>query len=311
MNIQQFQYLLAVVDSKNFEAAAERCFVTQSTLSTMINKFEDEIGIKIFNRKTKPVTITKEGQQIITRLRIITNEIDLLNNVVQEIKGEMVGEIKIGIIPTIAPNLLPRFINEYAARFKKVNILIKEMTTEQIQRSLLARDIDVGILALPLNHKEIKELSLYNEPFLIYDCTGIERTDTISPDDLDYSKICLLEEGHCLRTQVYDICELARQHFDSNVNYKFESGSMESLIRITQSRQGITILPYLSYYSLSQETKKNVIQFREPVPVREIGIVTHRFFVKKALLEGLEEIIKKSVNTLIPKIDSIRVIQPI
>ncbi len=311
MNIQQFQYVLAVVDSKNFELAAEKCFVTQSTLSTMINKFEDEIGIRLFNRKTKPVTITDEGEKIIERLRIIVNEIDQMNNVVQEMKGEMVGEIRIGIIPTIAPYLLPKFINQYAARFQKVDILIKEMTTEQIQRGILSRDLDLGILALPLNHKEIEEVSLYNEPFLIYDCTGKEKGDTVSPADLDYSKICLLEEGHCLRTQVYDICKLSRKYFDSNVNYKFESGSMESLIRITQSRQGITILPYLSYDSLSDDAKENVIQFRPPVPVREIGIVTHRFFVKKALLKGLEDIIKESLGNLIPRSDSIKIINPI
>ena len=111
MNIQQFQYVLAVVEFKHFETAAETCCITQSTLSTMINRFEDEIGIKVFNRKTKPVSITKEGSQIIERLRIIQKEIDALNNVVQELKGEMIGELRIGIIPTIAPDLLPLFLS--------------------------------------------------------------------------------------------------------------------------------------------------------------------------------------------------------
>ena len=113
MNIQQFQYVLAVVDSKNFEDAAERCFVTQSTLSTMIGRYEDEIGVKIFNRKTKPVSITSEGVKIIDRLRIIISEIESLSNVVQELKGEMVGELKIGIIPTVAPYLLPLFLSKF------------------------------------------------------------------------------------------------------------------------------------------------------------------------------------------------------
>ena len=116
MNIQQFQYVLAVVDSKNFESAAEKCFITQSTLSTMIGRFENEIGIKIFNRKTKPVSLTIEGVEIIKRLRIIDKEIGQFNNLIQELKGEMVGELKIGIIPTVAPYLLPLFLSEFALR---------------------------------------------------------------------------------------------------------------------------------------------------------------------------------------------------
>ena len=172
MNIQQFQYVLAVVDSKNFEDAAERCFVTQSTLSTMINKFEAEIEMKIFNRKTKPVTITQEGQKIIDRLRIIVNELAELSNVVQEVKGEMVGELKIGVIPTLAPYLLPMFINQFSEKFPKVKLIVQEMTTEQIKQSLLVRSLDIGFLALPIAHKELNETSLFNEPFLVYDCSG-------------------------------------------------------------------------------------------------------------------------------------------
>jgi len=311
MNIQQFQYVLAVVDSENFELAAEKCFVTQSTLSTMINRFESEIGIKVFNRKTKPVTVTQEGKQIIDRLRIIINEIDSLNNVVQEIKGAMEGQLKIGIIPTIAPYLLPLFIDEFSARFPRVSILIKEMTTEQIRSDLLLRNIDIGILALPLDHNELSEIPLYNEPFLIYDCTGNLKKGMVSPDNLDYSKICLLEKGHCLRTQVYDICKLSEKYVESNVNYKFESGSMESLIRITNSRKGITILPYLAYTTLPELEKQKVNPFVKPVPVRAVGLVTHRFFVKKALMRDLEEIILKSVKPLIPAMDDAEIISPV
>ncbi len=311
MNIQQFQYVLAVVDSNNFELAAEKCFVTQSTLSTMINKFEDEIGIRIFNRKTKPVTLTKEGGNIVERLRIIVNEIELLNNVVQELKGEMVGDLKIGIIPTIAPYLLPLFVYEFARRFPRVNIQIKEMTTQQIQDNLLKRNLDMGILAIPLVHKDLQELDLYNEPFLIYDCTGNEGRSELSPVDLNYSKICLLEEGHCVRTQVYDICEQSRIHEDSDMNIKFESGSMESLIRITESREGITILPYLAYNGLSENARQNIIRFKNPVPVRTIGLVTHQYFVKKDLKNALVELIQSSVEHLIPNTESPKVISPV
>lgn len=311
MNIQQFQYVLAVVHSKNFQLAAEKCCVTQSTLSTMINKLEDEIGIKIFNRKTKPVSITSEGEKIIERLRIIVNEIDQFDNLVQEIKGETVGNLKIGIIPTIAPYLLPLFINEFADKFPKVDIEIKELTTEQIQKNLLLRNLDIGILALPLEHKDFNEFPLYKEPFLVYDCTGNKIEGHLSPTDLDFAKICLLEDGHCLRTQVYDICQLSEQYVDRNMNLRFASGSMESLIKITESRKGQTILPYLASRSLTDISQKNIFQFKKPVPVRSIGLVTHHFFVKKSMKKALEEIIKNSVVDIIEGIEAYNVIKPI
>ncbi len=311
MNIQQFQYVLAVVDSKNFQEAAERCCVTQSTLSTMINKLENEISIELFNRKTKPVTVTLEGQKIINRLRVIVNEIAQLENVVQEIKGDMIGSLTIGIIPTIAPYLLPLFIQEFARQFPKVNIQIKEMTTQHIKQNLLLRSLDIGILALPLAHKELMEVPLYNEPFLVYDCTGNQSKQHVSPKDLDYTKICLLEEGHCLRTQVYDICKLSEKQNDSAINFKFESGSMESLLRITESRKGITIIPFLAYHHLAKTTQNNIISFKQPVPVRSVGLVTNHFFVKKALKDALIKIIKKSTRPLIAEVDKSKVINPV
>ncbi|MCP4522354.1 MAG: LysR family transcriptional regulator [Cytophagales bacterium] len=311
MNIQQFQYVLAVVNSKNFEDAAETCCVTQSTLSTMINKFESEIGIRIFNRKTKPVTITVEGQQIIDRLKIITNEIDLLGNVIQEIKGEMVGDLKIGVIPTIAPYLLPLFIHDFAKYFPKVNITVKEMTTEQIEKELIFRNIDVGILALPLFNKELEETPIYNEPFFVYDCTGDKHDRGLSPDELDFSKICLLEEGHCLRTQIYSICELSSKKKQEQANLKLESGSIESLIRITEARKGLTILPHLAIHSLHENALESIVNFRKPIPARSIGLVTHKFFVKKSLKKSLVESIQHSVNDFIPDVGSLDFINPV
>ncbi|MCK8523070.1 LysR substrate-binding domain-containing protein [Aquimarina sp. D1M17] len=311
MNIQQYQYVLAVVNSKNFELAAEKCFVTQSTLSTMINKFENEIGIKIFNRKTKPVTVTKEGEKIIERLQIIVNEIDLLTNVIQEIKGEMIGSLKIGIIPTLAPYLLPLFITDFVENFPKVNISVRELNTSQIQDQLLKRNLDIGILALPLKHKELTEYPLFEEPFLIYDCTEENTKSKVSPPDLKFSKMCLLEEGHCLRTQVYDICELSAKYMKTPSNFKFESGSMESLLRITESRKGITILPYLANRLLNHNEKSRINEFKDPVPVRSIGLVTHNFFVKKVLSEELARLIQTSVTDLIPKTEQFKIVNPV
>jgi LysR family hydrogen peroxide-inducible transcriptional activator len=311
MNIQQFQYILAVEELKHFETAAERCFITQSTLSTMISRFEDEIGIQVFNRKTKPVSVTKEGKQIVDRLRIITKEIDQLNNVAQELKGEMIGDLRIGIIPTVAPYLLPIFLSKFASEFPKVKIIIQEMTTSKIQQSLKDRTLDIGILATPLEETELIEFDLYSEPFLVYDSYSLEKKDTIAIQDLDYSKLWFLEEGHCLRTQVQQICEISNKRANKNLNFEFKAGSLDSLLRFTKANKGITILPYLASFDLSHEDKNRLTPFSSPVPVRSIGLITHRHFVKKALLNRLQKLIQKEVDSMLPKILEATILKPV
>ncbi|MBW2960220.1 hydrogen peroxide-inducible genes activator [Mesonia aestuariivivens] len=311
MTIQQFKYVQAVVELKNFEAAAEKCFVTQSTLSTMISRLENEIDIKIFNRKTKPVSITSEGEQLIKRFRIINNEIDSLKNMIQEMKGEIVGEVKIGIIPTIAPYLLPLFLTAFAEKFPKVKIVVREMTTDQIQQELKIRKLDIGILALPLVDEELDELELFTEPFLLYDCTGEKSNEKVALESLNYSKVCLLQEGHCLRTQVQEICELSAKLTTQDVNFEIESGSMDSLLKITKIRKGITIIPHLATLDLREEEKNQLAYFQEPVPVRKVGLVTNKFFVKKKLLNKLYEVILASVKGLIPQVDQQKTIKPL
>ena len=309
MNIQQFQYILAVVEHKHFETAAETCFITQSTLSTMINRFEDEIGIKIFNRKTKPVSITKEGSEIIQQIRIIKKEIDSLNNIVQELKGETVGELRIGIIPTIATDLLPLFLSDFASYFPKVKIIVQEMTTFEIQKSLKNRMLDVGILAIPLEDKELVELNLYIEPFLMYDCSLNIKKQTITIEELDYSKLWLLEEGHCLRTQVEQMCDLSNKREENNIEFK--AGSLGSLLRFTKANKGVTILPYLSSLELSKEDKEKLVPFTYPIPVRSVGLITHQHFVRNKLLNHLQQTIKKVVNPKLPSTSEIKILKPI
>jgi len=312
MNIQQFQYVLAVVDFKNFEDAAEKCHVTQSTLSTMIGKLEKELDIKIFNRKTKPVTITPEGQQLIDRFRIITNELDILDNLTQELKGEMVGELRIAIIPTITPYLLPLFLSKFTNKFPKVTLIVKEMTTSEITHALKIRSIDIGILALPINERELSEIELFSEPFLIYDCTEENNQTKIPISDLDYSKLFLLSDGHCLRTQVQKVCELSTKHATKDFNFEFESGSMDSLLRVTKNRKGITIIPYLASIDLPEEESDKIMRFEPPIPVRQVGLVTHNFFVKKKLLKSLKSIISEATDDLIPRLkDEKQIMNPL
>lgn len=311
MNIHQFKYILAVAEKKHFAAAADKCCITQSTLSTMISRFEEEIGIKVFNRKTKPVSITEEGKQIIERLQIINKEIAALNNVVQELKGEMKGELRIGIIPTIAPYLLPLFLSRFAEQFPKVKVIVQELTTPSISLGLKRRTLDIGILAIPLEDPELEELNLYTEPFVIYDCTSNRKKTKTSIQDLDYSKLWYLEEGHCLRTQVQRICEISNKQAANNSNIEFKAGSIDSLLRFTKVSEGITILPYLATLDLSIKDQERLQLFADPVPVRTVGIVTHQFFVKKSLLDNLQKLIVELVEPKILKVKKAQEIKPV
>lgn len=310
MNIQQLQYVLAVADLKHFEKAAELCFVSQSTLSTMIGRFEDEIGIKIFERKTKPASITLEGKEIVKQLRMILKNIDGLDTIVQELKGETVGELRIAIIPTVAPYLLPLFLSKYAKLFPKVKMIVQEMTTTEIQKGLKNRSIDFGIAAVPLEDEDLEEIHLYDEPFLIYDCHSDTRKSTVRLQDLDYSHFWLLQEGHCLRNQVEKICELSDKSSQGALNFEFKAGSIDSLIRFTRANKGITLLPYMASLDMMEMDQERISPIESMTPIRTIGLLTHRHFVKKGLRSELKSIIQKTVVHKLPNNSNSKMIKP-
>lgn len=310
MNLQQFEYVLAVVDLKNFELAAERCHVTQSTLSTMIGRFEREIDIRIFNRKTKPVSITAEGSAIIERLRILHSEVGALKNVIQELKGEQAGELRLGVIPTIAPYVLPLFLTQFAAQFPKVRVVVKEMTTKEIRNGLNRRSVDVGLLALPLGDDALMEHPIYDEPFLVYDCRGGKLSKSIAVEALDYDNLWLLQEGHCLRSQVEQICDLSTTSIERTTNFEFESGSMDSLLRFTKANRGMTIIPHLATTGMSSSDRGRLVKFKEPIPVRTVGLIAHRDFVKKRLLKSLVQCIGDAVNHMLPAVERANSLRP-
>lgn len=311
MTLQQIEYILAVAEIRNFSRAAEKCYITQSTLSTMINKFENETGIKIFDRKTKPVSITKEGENIILQLKNIAKEIDALNETVQNLKGELSGKLKLGIIPTVAPFILPEFLNDFAKKFPKITISVSEMTTQTIIELILRRELDIGILAIPLNIRELKEFPLYNEPFVLYDCSKKRTKKYANIDDIDINKFWLLEEGHCLSTQVKNICDINNSTHRENVNFDFKAGSIDSLIRFVKVNKGLTILPYLASLEFSQQEYKKVTQFRPPVPVRTIGLAVHNHFVKEKILNLLKSEIKDKILPLLKPVTDEIVVPPV
>lgn len=295
MNIQQFNYILAVAEFKHFELAAEKCNITQSTLSTMISKFEEEIGIEIFDRKKKPVQVTKEGSTIIEQLKIITADIDQLKELTKEVKGEIKGNLTLSVIPTIAPFLLPLFLQDFAAKFPNLNIVVREETTSEIVRKIKSRELDIGILSIPIEDKDIIEVKLYDEPFVFFDASDAE-SSSVSIQKINTNNLCLMEEGHCMRTQVLKLCDLNRTSIDTKLNFEYKAGSIDSLLRFVKANRATTLLPYLSIVDFSENEKKHVSYFSEPVPYRSIGLVVHRHFVKKRLLETLQKNITEKIS---------------
>lgn len=300
MNFQQIQYLLAVSELKHFERAAEKCFVTQSTLSTMISKFEDEIGIKVFDRRTKPVSITAEGKEILEQLRLVDQQLGNLHETVKQLKGEMSGTLKIGAIPTVSPYLLPKFLKHFSAKFPEITFEIRELNTKEMMQALKNRELDIGIAAIPLLDKQLKEIKLYNEPFVLYSSSASKGNKKLGLDQLDLTNFWLLEEGHCLRTQVEKICDLENCDINPGSNINFKAGSIESLLHFVEMADGSTMLPYLAGIELLDNNRNKINEFKNPVPMRTVGLVVHQHFVKKKLLNLLQQEIQEVIAPLIP-----------
>jgi LysR family transcriptional regulator, hydrogen peroxide-inducible genes activator len=302
MNIQQFQYILAVAEYKHFEIAAEKCCITQSTLSTMISKFEDEIGFKIFDRKKKPVQLTNEGKIIVEQLTIIVNNIDQLKELTSEVKGEVTGSLTLSVIPTIAPFLLPLFLQNFATKFPNLKIKVREETTSEIVRKLKSRELDIGILSVPLNDKEIIEIKLYDEPFLFFDAEN-EMNEPITFKNIKMKNICLMEEGHCMRTQVLQLCDYDENQLGSKLNFEYKAGSIDSLLRFVKANKATTLLPHLATIDFSDNEKMHLGNFISPVPYRTVGLVVHQHFVKKKLLAVLKQDIIEKTTSIISQIN--------
>ncbi len=303
MNLQQLEYIIAVDTHRHFAKAAEACCVTQPTLSMMIHKLEDELHLMIFDRSKQPVILTEAGSEIIQQAKKILKEAGMLKEIAYSIKGELKGELKIGIIPTVAPFLLPVFLKQFLKKYPEIKVKIWEFTTEHIIEKLEKNILDVGILATPLNNSSILEQPLYNEEFFVYaskDETVLNKKYLLA-EDINLNHLWLLEEGHCLRSQIVNLCELKKKEI-TNSNLEYEAGSIDSLIKMVDQYEGITILPELAVQHLSVKQKNNIREFKPPVPVREISLITYRHFVKTRMLETLkQEIIGNVVEHLAQK----------
>lgn len=298
MNIQQIKYAIAVAEVQSFGKAAQKCFISQSTLSTMISRLESELGLQLFDRKKKPITTTKEGKAVLQQLKIINKELDTLDEVVGDLKGESSGQLNIGVIPTVAPYLLPLFLNEFVQKHPNIKFIISEITTDNIIKGLENRSLDIGILSTPLQHKTLIEKPLYKEPFLLFDKTRSRSKKNIKVSEIDSNRLWLLNEGHCLRTQVETICNLHTQR-DNNWNLEYNSGTIDTLMKFVRKNHAITLLPYLATLDLPKEDLQHLHPIAAPQPAREISLVVHQHFVKKSILGSIQNSIQAVIQPLL------------
>ena len=296
MTLVQLEYIIAVDTYRSFVAAAEKCFVTQPTLSMQIQKLEESIGARIFDRSRQPIVPTEAGIEIIKQARVVLTESRKIHEIVQLKKGDLEGELRIGVIPTIAPYLLPKVLGGFMQKFPKLQLQIWEYTTDKIIRELKVGLLDCGILSTPTYDAALVERPMFYEPFVAYVSANSDlmgKRDVTSEDVLE-DKLWLLTEGHCMRGQVLNICQRKRS-MEPEGTFEYNTGSVETLKRMVDINSGSTILPELSIADFDEDQLDRIRYFRSPEPVREVSIVTTHNFLKKDAIEVLEREIVAAV----------------
>ena len=294
MTIQQLEYILAVDQFRHFARAAEYCRVTQPTLSAMIQKLEEELGVKLFDRTVQPVCPTAIGEKIIDQARVILAQTAQVKEIISEEKQSLAGVFRLGVLPTIAPYLLPSFFPQLMEKYPELDIRVTEMKTQDIQQALHAGDIDAAIIASKLEDTFLKEETLFYETFFGYvSCKEpLFKHDVIRTSDITGERLWLLDEGHCFRDQLVRFCQMEAVKV-SQMAYRL--GSMETFMRMVESGKGITFIPELAVMQLTEEQRQLVRPFAIPKPAREIVWVTRKDFIRHSVAGILIESIRKSV----------------
>ncbi len=310
MTITQLYYVLAVAEHQNFTKAAKACFVTQPTLSMQIQKLEDQLDVQIFDRNKKPIELTDVGKKIVSQARNIVDEADRIQDIVDQQKGFIGGEFRLGIIPTIMPTLLPMFLKTFIKKYPKVKLKIEELATEDIITRINDGHLDAAIAATPLENSNIKERVIFYEPFVSYIPNNhrLSEKKTIEVSDLDINDILLLEDGHCFRDGVINLCKVFKDHAEDN--FQLESGSIETLIKLSNEGLGMTLLPYLHTLEMSDRHKLNLHHFSQPKPAREVSIIYHKSELKMQIIEALQAVISGVIRGAIA-FENVEIISPI
>ena len=297
MTLQQLEYILAVARHGHFGRAADACNVTQPTLSAMIGKLEEEIGAKLFDRNRQPISPTLVGERVVNQAREVLSQAENIKDIVLEEKQSLGGIFRIGILPTIAPYLLPRFFPQLMKKYPAMDIRVREMKTHEIKEALIQGDIDAGILATIEGLEDYVQTLLFYEKYIGYVSRedALFKKEVIRTADVAASKeLWLLDEGHCFRDQMVRFCQMKSSQ-TSQLAYNL--GSMETFMRMVESGMGITFIPELAEIQLSEPQRELVRPFAIPIPTRQLIMITNRNFIRQTLLE----VIVKEIQASVPK----------
>lgn len=296
VTLTQLEYIVAVEKFGNFSAAAKSCFVTQPTLSMQIQKIEEELGVIIFDRSRQPIQATAIGRKILDQSRVVLSESGLIKELISKEKDSIEGDLRLAIIPTLAPYLLPLFLGHFSKNFPQVHLYVEESKTDDIILALQQNQIDIGLVVTPLDEPLLREHPLFHEPFYIYASKSSELAGkkAIAEGDLQDQELLLLTEGHCMREQMLKVCRQSNRHNNSLANVQFESGSIETLCHLVERGNGYTVIPHLAK-SWQDYREGKIIPFISPSPSREVSLVVHRSFARESMLKALGDCITKAL----------------
>ena len=294
MTLQQLEYILAVNQFRHFAKAAEYCRVTQPPLSAMIQKLEEELDTRIFDRSQQPICPTPVGILIIEQAQKILVQANRIKNIIEEEKHSLTGTFKLGILPTVAPYLLPRFFPQLMKKYPDLDIRVIEMKTNDIKKALQTGEIDAGIVASLAGMEELQQTPLFYEQFFVYVSRKdiLFNSEVIRTSDLNGEQLWLLDEGHCFRDQLVRFCQMKSARASQ---LAYHLGSMETFMRMVESGKGVTFIPELAVLQLGDIQKELVRPFAIPCPTRQIVMLTNKNFIRHTLLEALTKEIKSSI----------------
>ncbi|GAB4244380.1 MAG: LysR substrate-binding domain-containing protein [Ekhidna sp.] len=308
MTINQLAYALALSKHGNFKRAAEHLEISQPALSLQIQKLEDEIGFKLFNRTTNPIHVTEDGKLFLYKAQEVMTGVRQLQNFSSEIKDDFSGRLTIGIIPTLAPFLVPLFIESIEKDYPNLQLIIKEQITEKVVRNVRNGELDVGIISTPIDIHGIQSIPLFYERFYIYKSGGDTTKSEYSIDEINYDQLWMLDEGNCFRDQVNDLCDL--KTLRENKRFIYQSNSIDALIRIVDTKGGMTILPELTSLCLNEYQEENLKTISGKTKVREISLVVTNKYNKERYIAVLSEYIRKNIPHHMLELNDFEVVDP-
>ena len=309
MTIVQLKYAIAVAEHRNFTIAAEKCFVTQPTLSMQIQKLEGELDITIFDRSKKPIAMTEIGVKIIQQCKKIVSESEKMQDVVDQDRGIIGGNFKLGVVPTIMPTLLPIFLNELVDKFPMLKVSFFELPTSELIDQLKNNRLDLVIASTPLEDDDLIEKPLYYEPFVAY----LPKTNKhfgkreIVPKDLYSNDLLLLKDGHCFRNSIENLCFNCSEY---DGKFELKSGSFETLINLADQGLGITFLPYLHTLRLNNAQKEMLHNFKNPKPAREVSLVYLKSELKIHIINEIKDLLDNLTKRKL-QFNDVNIISPI